>query len=89
MRLAIRSDAVISKDGRILLEGKRLIGDWVKEGEDIEKVCVNKAKKVGMEIELARPLHPMIQWVKDNNEEKAVIVSLSYLAQLKEEEHGR
>lgn len=88
-RLAIRSDAVVLKDGKILLDNRSLIGDWVREGEDAEEVCKRKAKDSSLNIDIIKPLHPMIQWGTNNKREKAVVVSLGYLAELKGEENGR
>ena len=89
MRLAIRSDAVVLKDGKVLSEDGSLIGNWIKEGEDAEEVCRKKAKSQSLDITIVKPLHPMIQWGMDNKGEKAVVVSLNYLAELKGEENGR
>ncbi len=88
-RLAIRSDAVVLKDRKILLDNSTLIGNWVKEGEDAEEVCKQKARENCLDIKIIKPLHPMIQWGVDNNGENTVIVSLNYLAELKGEENGR
>jgi len=87
-RIAIRSDAVVLKDGKILLEGGSLIGKWVEEGEDAEEACKKKARERSLDINILKPLHPMIQWGVDDKGKKAVFVSLNYLAELKGEENG-
>jgi len=88
-RIAVRSDAVILKNNKILLEGGSLIGDWIREGEDCEDVCRKKAMKIGRDIKLIKPLHPMVRWGMDGKGEKCVIVNLSYLAKLKGDGNGR
>ncbi len=87
-RIAIRSDAVVLKDGKILLEDGRLIGNWIKVGEDAEEVCRETATKMGMDIELIKPLHPTVRWGTNEKGEKCTVVNLSYLAKLKGEEDG-
>jgi len=88
-RLAIRSDAVVLKNGKLLADGANLIGNWIREGEDAEEVCRKTATKIGMDIELIKPLHPMVRWGTNEKGEKCAIVNLSYLAKLKEEGNGR
>ncbi|OGJ20420.1 hypothetical protein A3K73_00205 [Candidatus Pacearchaeota archaeon RBG_13_36_9] len=87
-RIAIRSDAVILKNNQVLLENGSLIGNWIREGEDAEEVCRKKAKSQSLDITIVKPLHPLIQWGMDDKGEKAVVVSLNYLAELKGEENG-
>lgn len=88
-RLAIRSDAVILKNNHLLTKECQLIGRWVKQGEDSEEICKQKAKEAGLDIKLTKPLHPMIQWGTDEKGERTAIVYLNYLAKLKEKQNGR
>jgi hypothetical protein len=85
-RLSIRSGAVILRDGKILLENGELIGGWIKEGEGSEGICKKKASEIGIELEIARPLSPRIEWKINNNGEKCAIVNLNYLGK---EKNGR
>ncbi len=66
-KLAIRSGAVILKNGCILLDNGELLGQWVKEGEDSEEVCKKKVSEGGIDVELVKLLYPKIKWIVNNN----------------------
>jgi hypothetical protein len=81
-RLAVRSDAVIVKQGEILTYSGGLIGDWLREGDECEDGFKRKAKEKNIVINVDKPLHPMIKWALDEKGNRTAIVSLNYLAKL-------
>ncbi len=87
-KLAIRSDVVILRDGKVLTEDGELIGGWLKEGDECESGFLRKAKEKNLLINVRKPLHPMILWKEDEQGKMQAVVSLNYLADL-EEENGR
>ncbi|MCA9487840.1 MAG: NUDIX hydrolase [Nanoarchaeota archaeon] len=96
-RLIVASGPVIIEDGRLLvnLDNKddfyKLPGGTVEEDiEDLEEACHREVKEeINGEVEILKPLHPMIIWKDPGNGEKACIVLIHYLTKLKNKEEIR
>ena len=60
-------------------------GGTIEEGiEDLEMTCHRETKKeINAEIEIIKPLHPIILWKNQQTSKKMCIVLIHYLAKLK------
>jgi len=86
----IASGPVIIEDGKLLVNKDtkddfyKIPGGAVEENvESLEEACRREFKEeVGGEIEIIKPLHPMILWENPTTKEKMTIVLIHYLAKL-------
>lgn len=91
MKFIIASGPVIIEKGKLMVNKDdkdnfyKLPGGTIEEGiEDLEKACHREAKEENnAEIEIIKPLHPMILWKNPQTKEKMVILLIHYLAKLK------
>lgn len=91
MRTIIASGPVIIENGKLLVnkdnkdEFYKLPGGTIEDGiEDLEEACHREVKEENnAEIEIIKPLHPMILWKNPQTGEKMTIILIHYLAKLK------
>jgi len=91
MKTIIASGPVVIENGKLLVNRDnkddfyKLPGGTIEEGiEDLEQACHRETKEENnAEIEIIKPLHPMILWKNPQTKEKMVIVLIHYLAKLK------
>ena len=91
MKTIIASGPVIIENGKLLVNKDdkddfyKLPGGTIEEGiEDLEEACHRETKEENnAEIEIIKPLHPMILWKNPQTKEKMVIMLIHYLAKLK------
>ncbi|MBT7102333.1 NUDIX hydrolase [archaeon] len=87
----VATGPVIIQDGKLLVnkDGKddfyKIPGGSVAPGtEDLEESCYREAREENnANIEIIKPLHPMIIWKNPQTEEKMAILLIHYLAKLK------
>ncbi|MDO8467647.1 MAG: NUDIX hydrolase [Nanoarchaeota archaeon] len=90
MKYIIASGPVIIEEGKLLVNKDnkddfyKLPGGTVEEGvESLEEACHRETKEENnAEIEIIRPLNPMIIWKNPQTGEKMVILLIHYLAKL-------
>ncbi|OGJ20421.1 hypothetical protein A3K73_00210 [Candidatus Pacearchaeota archaeon RBG_13_36_9] len=90
-RFIIASGPVIIEDNKLMVNKDdkddfyKLPGGTIEEGiEDLEEACHREVKEENnAEIEIIRPLHPMILWKNPQTSERMVILLIHYLANLK------
>jgi len=93
----VASGPVIIENGKLLVNKDdkddfyKLPGGTVEEGiEDLEQACHREVKEENnAEIEIIRPLHPMILWKNPQTGEKMAILLIHYLAKLKNSQDVR
>jgi len=91
MNYIIASGPVIVENSKLLVNKDdkddfyKLPGGTIKEGvEDLEKACLRETKEeINGEVEIIKPLHPMILWKNPQTAEKMCILLIHYLAKLK------
>ena len=91
MKYIIASGPVIIEDGKLLVNKDnkddfyKLPGGTIEEDvEDLEIACLRETKEeINGEVEIIKPLHPMILWKNPQTSEKMCIVLIHYLAKLK------
>jgi len=90
MKTIIVSGPVIIQDGKLLVNKDnkddfyKLPGGKIEKGiEDLEEACHRETKEENNgEIEIIRPLHPVILWENPQTKEKMTILLIHYLAKL-------
>jgi len=89
----IASGPVIVKEGKLLLDKDekddfwKFIGGRVREGESFEERCVSRAKEeLNADVEIIKPLSPMILWKNPQTGEDMQIILIHWLCKLKNEE---
>jgi len=90
-RFIIASGPVIIEESKLMVNKDdkddfyKLPGGTIEEGiEDLEEACHREVKEENnAEIEIIRPLHPMILWKNPQTSERMVILLIHYLAKLK------
>lgn len=90
-KFIIASGPVIIENGKLLVnmddkdDFYKLPGGTIEEGiEDLEEACHRETKEENnAEIEIIKPLHPMILWENPQTKQKMVILLIHYLARLK------
>ncbi len=92
-KVVIASGPVIVKDGKLLLDKDekddfwKFIGGRVKEDESLEGTCIRRAKEeLNAEVEIVKPLNPLILWENPQTKEKMQIVLINWLCNLKNPE---
>ena len=91
MKTIIASGPVIIENGKLLVNKDnkddfyKLPGGTIEEGiEDLEQACHRETKEENnAEIEIIKPLHPMILWKNPQTGEEMTILLIHYLAKLK------
>ncbi len=91
IKTIIASGPVIIENGKLLVikdnkdDFYKLPGGTIEEGiEDLEEACQRETKEENnAEIEVIKPLHPMILWRNPQTKEKMTILLIHYLAKLK------
>jgi len=90
MKSIVASGPVIVEDGKLLVNKDRkddfykLPGGTVEpDTEDLEEACHRETREEnGGEIEIIKPLHPMIIWKNPQTDEKMAILLIHYKAKL-------
>ncbi len=90
-KFIVVSGSVIIEDGKLLVnkgnkeDFYKLPGGSVEEGiEDLEEACHREAKEENnAEIEIIKPLSPMILYKNPQTKEKMTILLIHYLSKLK------
>jgi ADP-ribose pyrophosphatase YjhB (NUDIX family) len=90
-KFIVASGPVIIQEGKLLVNKDnkddfyKLPGGTIEEGiEDLEQACYRETKEENNgEIEIIKPLHPMIIWKNPQTKEKMMILLVHYLAKLK------
>lgn len=93
-KLIIASGPVIIESGKLLVnkddkdEFYKLPGGTIEEGiEDLEEACYRETKEeINADIEILKPLNPMIIYKNPQTDEKMTIILIHYLAKLKNPE---
>ena len=96
-KFIIASGPVIIEERKLLVNKDdkddfyKLPGGTIKEGiENLEETCHREVKEENnAEIEIIRPLHPMILWKNPQTKEEMVILLIHYLAKLLNKEELR
>jgi ADP-ribose pyrophosphatase YjhB (NUDIX family) len=96
-KFIIASGPVIIEEGKLMVNKDdkddfyKLPGGTIQEGiEDLEQACHREVKEENnAEIEILKPLHPMILWKNPQTSERMVILLIHYLATLKNKEEIR
>ena len=91
MKYIIASGPVIIEDGKLLVNKDnkddfyKLLGGTIEEDvESLEEACHREVKEENnAEIEIIKPLNPMILWKNPQSGDKMCIVLIHYLAKLK------
>jgi len=87
----IASGPVIIEDGKLLVNKDdkddfyKLPGGTIEQGvENLEEACIRETKEENnVDVEIIKPLHPMILWKNPQTGEEMVIVLIHYLGKLK------
>jgi len=90
-KVIIASGPVIIEKGKLLVNKDskddfyKLPGGTVEQGiEDLEQACHRETKEENNgEIEIIKPLHPMILWKNPQTQQPMTILLIHYLAKLK------
>lgn len=93
----IASGPVIIEDGKLLVNKDdkddfyKLPGGTIEQDiEDLEEACHRETKEENnAEIDIVKPLHPMILYKNPQTKEKMVILLIHYLAKLKNKDDIR
>lgn len=90
MTTIVASGPVIIHDGKLLLDKDekddfyKFIGGKIKEGESFEERCIKRAKEeINAEIEIIKPLSPIVLWENPQTKEPMQIILIHYLSKLK------
>ena len=91
MKYIIASGPVIIENGKLMVNKDnkddfyKLPGGTIQEDvESLEEACHREAKEENnAEIEIIKPLHPMVLWKNPQTKEKMCVVLIHYLAKLK------
>ncbi len=91
MKHIIASGPVIIENGKLMVNKDnkddfyKLPGGTIEENiENLEEACHREVKEENnAEVEIIKPLHPMILWKNPQSGEKMCIVLIHYLAKLK------
>ena len=92
MDFVIASGPVIIEDEKLLVikdkkdDFYKIPGGRVEFGESLEETCVREVKEeLNAEIEIIKPLNPMVIYKNPQTNEEMTIVLIHYLARLKTE----
>lgn len=86
----VASGPVIIENGKLLVNRDdkddfyKFPGGTSKEGESLEETCKRRVKEeINADVELVKPLHPMILWENPQTKQKMTIMLIHFLAKLK------
>jgi len=89
VKFIVASGPVIVEEGRLLVNKDdkddfyKLPGGTVEPGDSLEEACHREVKEENNgEIEIIKPLHPMILYKNPQTKEEMIIVLIHYLAKL-------
>jgi len=91
MKTIIASGPVVIEDGKLLVNKDdkddfyKLPGGTIEQGvESLEEACLRETKEENnAEVEIIKPLSPMILWKNPQTNEEMTILLIHYLAKLK------
>lgn len=90
MKFIVASGPVIIKQGKLLVikDNKdnfyKIPGGTVEQGDFLQETCIREVKEeINGEIEIIKPLHPMILYKNPRTSRAMTIVLIHYLAKLK------
>jgi ADP-ribose pyrophosphatase YjhB (NUDIX family) len=93
MKFIVASGPVIIEDGKLLVNKDdkddfyKLPGGTVKQGDSLEEACSRESKEENnAEIDIIKPLNPMIIYKNPQTNEEMTIVLIHYKAKLKNQE---
>ena len=92
-KFIVASGPVIIEDGKLLVNKDnkddfyKLPGGTVEQGDKLHEACIREVKEeVNAEIEIIKPLNPMIIYKNPQTQEAMTIVLIHYEAKLKNKE---
>lgn len=90
MKFIIASGPVIIEEGKLLVNKDnkddfyKLPGGTVEKGDDLYSACHRESKEeINADVEIIKPLNPMIIYKNPQTDEEMTIVLIHYLAKLK------
>lgn len=91
MKHIIASGPVVIENGKLMVNKDnkddfyKLPGGTIEQGvESLEEACLREVKEENnADVEIVKPLHPMILWKNPQSGEEMVIVLIHYLGKLK------
>jgi 8-oxo-dGTP diphosphatase len=90
MKTIIASGPAIIEDRKLFVNKDnkddfyKLPGGTIGQGESLEEACIREVKEESnADIEIIKPLHPMILWKNPQTDEEMTIILIHYLAKLK------
>ena len=93
MKFIVASGPVIIENGKLLVnkddkdEFYKLPGGTVEKGDDLMGACLRESKEeINADVEIVRPLNPMIIYKNPQTKEEMTIVLIHYEAKLKRKE---
>ncbi|MEK6918252.1 MAG: NUDIX domain-containing protein [Nanoarchaeota archaeon] len=96
MRFIVTSGPVIIEGGKLLVnrgdkdDFYKLPGGTVEEGDSLYDACIREVREeINAEIEIIKPLNPLIIYKNPQSGEKMTIVLIHYLAKLKNKDKIR
>ena len=96
MKFIVASGPVIIEDNALLVDKDekddfyKLPGGTVEQGESLIKACMREAKEeIGAEIDVVRPLNPLIIYKNPRTSEEMTVLLIHYGAKLKNKDEIR
>ena len=90
MKFIVASGPVIIENGKLLVNKDdkddfyKIPGGTVEQGDGLIEACIRESKEeINAEIEIIKPLNPMIIYKNPQTEKEMTIVLIHYLAKLK------
>jgi len=90
MKFIVASGPVIIEDGKLLVNHDekddfwKLPGGTVEKGDGLEEACIREAKEENnADVEIIKPLNPMIIYKNPQTEKEMTIVLIHYLGKIK------
>jgi len=90
-KVIVASGPVIIENGKLLVNKDnkddfyKIPGGTIEQNDaDLEKACIREVKEeINADVEIIKPLHPMIKWKNQQTGENMLIILIHYLAKLK------
>lgn len=89
MKTILASGPIIIEEGKLLVNKDakddfyKLPGGTVEQGESLAEACINESKQENnADIEIIKPLHPMVIYKNPQTNEKQTIILIHYQAKL-------